>query len=118
MTGQTEIAFNVPEYSGAEIAHVRKSLASGHTSSNHEFSQKAREILQAETGAAAAMAAVADGTVTVEPELVGLDGVVGAHRRLEGRRTVGKLVVDLDRARDGAPHPVGSTAGAGAPLWR
>ena len=52
MTGQTEIAFNVPEYSGAEIAHVRKSLASGHTSSNHEFSQKAREILQAETGAA------------------------------------------------------------------
>jgi len=52
VTGQTEIAFNVPEYSGAEIAHVRKSLASGHTSSNHEFSQKAREILQAETGAA------------------------------------------------------------------
>ena len=52
MTGHTEIAFNVPEYSGAEIAHVRKSLASGHTSSNHEFSQKAREILQAETGAA------------------------------------------------------------------
>ena len=52
MTSQTEIAFNVPEYSGAEIAHVRKSLASGHTSSNHEFSQKAREILQAETGAA------------------------------------------------------------------
>jgi hypothetical protein len=47
-----EIAFNVPEYSGAEIEHVRRSLASGHTSANHEFSQKAREILQAETGAA------------------------------------------------------------------
>ena len=52
MTGQTEIAFNVPEYSGAEIAYVRESLASGHTSSNDEFSQKARELLQAETGAA------------------------------------------------------------------
>jgi dTDP-4-amino-4,6-dideoxygalactose transaminase len=45
------IAFNVPDYSGAELAYVRRSLESGHTSSNHEFSQKAREVLQAETRA-------------------------------------------------------------------
>ncbi|MGI8645318.1 MAG: dTDP-4-amino-4,6-dideoxygalactose transaminase [Nocardioides sp.] len=52
MTDYQEIAFNVPEYSGTEVDYVRRSLDSGHTSSNHEFSQKAREILQAETRAA------------------------------------------------------------------
>jgi dTDP-4-amino-4,6-dideoxygalactose transaminase len=47
-----QIEFNVPDYSGAELAYVSRSLDSGHTSSNHEFSQKSREILQAESGAA------------------------------------------------------------------
>lgn len=52
MNGQPEIAFNVPEYPGEDLAYLQQSLASGHTSSNGEFSGKARQILQAETGAA------------------------------------------------------------------
>jgi dTDP-4-amino-4,6-dideoxygalactose transaminase len=52
VNGQPEIAFNVPEYPGEDLAYLQQSLASGHTSSNGEFSGKARQILQAETGAA------------------------------------------------------------------
>ena len=52
MTEPHDIRFNVPEYPGEDLAYLQQSLASGHTSSNGEFSGKAREILQAETGAA------------------------------------------------------------------
>ena len=51
MTEQ-EIRFNVPDYSGAELACLQESLSGGSTSSNGQFSRKAVEILQAETGAA------------------------------------------------------------------
>ena len=52
MSEHTEIKFNVPEYPGQDLAYVGQSLTSGHTSANGQFSGKAREILQAETGAA------------------------------------------------------------------
>lgn len=55
MTEWSEIRFNVPEYPGEDLAYVQQSLASGHTSSNGQFSGKARQILQAETGAADVM---------------------------------------------------------------
>ncbi len=55
MTEPHDIRFNVPEYPGEDLAYLQQSLASGHTSSNGEFSGKAREILQAETGAADVM---------------------------------------------------------------
>ena len=52
MTEQ-EIRFNVPDYSGSELACLQESLSGGgSTSSNGQFSQKAVQILQAETGAA------------------------------------------------------------------
>ena len=47
-----EIRFNVPDYSGAELEYLQESLSGGSTSSNGQFSRKAVEILQAETGAA------------------------------------------------------------------
>ncbi|MEO7843971.1 MAG: dTDP-4-amino-4,6-dideoxygalactose transaminase [Nocardioides sp.] len=52
MSEHNDIGFNVPEYPGEDLAYVARSLSSGHTSANGEFSGKAREILQAETGAA------------------------------------------------------------------
>lgn len=42
-----------------------------------------------------ALAAVADGTVGIGTELVGLDAVVDAHRALEERVTTGKIVIDV-----------------------
>ena len=51
MTEQ-EIRFNVPDFSGAELSSLQESLSGGSTSSNGQFSRKAVEILQAETGAA------------------------------------------------------------------
>ena len=52
MTERHEIRFNVPEYPGQDLAYLQQSLESGHTSANGQFSGKARQILQAETGAA------------------------------------------------------------------
>ena len=102
MSGATEIAFNVPEYSGAEIEHVRKSLASGHTSSNHEFSQKAREILQAETGAAEVLLTTSC-TAALEMSAMLLDLEAGRHRD----RAVVHVHLDGARLRPrGRPHPL------------
>ncbi|MFB8228811.1 zinc-binding alcohol dehydrogenase family protein [Cellulosimicrobium sp. NPDC055967] len=43
----------------------------------------------------AALRSVADGTVPVEPVVLRLEDVAEAHRRLEGRETTGKIVLDL-----------------------
>jgi NADPH:quinone reductase len=68
----------------------------------------------------AAIGAVADGTVVVDHELVGLDDVADVHRRLEERRTTGKLVVDLDRQADGSPRldVARTTERTGTAPWR
>jgi dTDP-4-amino-4,6-dideoxygalactose transaminase len=53
MSQEWPIRFNVPEYGETEAAYARESLlGGGSTSSNGQFSHKAVEILQAETGAA------------------------------------------------------------------
>ena len=53
MSTEQEIRFNVPDYRDADVAYVHESLrGGGSTSSNGQFSRKAVEILQAETGAA------------------------------------------------------------------
>ncbi len=49
---ERQVQFNAPYVTGAEQAHVAESLSSGHTSSGGPFSQKAAELLQAESGAA------------------------------------------------------------------
>lgn len=42
-----------------------------------------------------ALAAVANGSVRIATEVVGLDSVVDSHRALEERATTGKIVIDV-----------------------
>ena len=45
------IRFNVPSVEGNELAYIEESLREGHTSSSGPFSARAREVLQADSGA-------------------------------------------------------------------
>ena len=51
MTQQPDIRFNETSVEGSELAYLRESVESGHTSSSGPFSRRAGALLQQETGA-------------------------------------------------------------------